>query len=309
VGGSILKIFKRLFSVTLLILLIVSLTSCTQQPTHSSINYTTSPSPTLVSPTVSPESIQPTVNDRSLSSLLSSGEIDGCFPGDTLTIVYKKVEATFNDSADIMLGLIDNDGNYVQKLAIQDNSDGLGCFAGAIFWNNADIKHIGNDIFATLHGDYCIIYDAKNNTSFKIDKSSLNTDPVFDGFHNGVVITSTSSSISNDIYIASVVIIYQDGTVTYTDISKELDNRLIFIHSISPGDMNVGIYSDGLFWAYGSFYDLDQNCMIDLSQYDIDNIPVFSDGESQIIINRNDKKWETTIDKQGTFLYEPKETP
>lgn len=69
--------------------------------------------------------------------------------------------------------------------------------------------------------------------------------------------------------------------------------------------MSVGIYREGLLWAFGAFYDIEGNLLIDLSDYKITNIPQFSGEICQLTIKKNGKLWAAEINKRGEFLSDP----
>ena len=260
--------------------------------------------------TVPIETYEPNIYDK-LSSLVSSGEIDGYVCGDTLHVVFKSIEASFNEGSYMKLGVIDSQGNYFAQLSRYDyDSDETTrvCWFMSSFEEGYPVKHIGNDMFVGLNWFGVMIYNAKNNTAFRIEKKEkvpgtsgfyyvMELDPIFDGFYDGVVITKETSTFNHNSY---VVFIYPDGTITKTNISTKVE-------SFSSINYSVGIYSDGLFWAFGSFWDINERLVIDLSEYNVVNTPVFYEGVASIVIKSNGKHWETEITKQGTFLYEPVE--
>lgn len=69
----------------------------------------------------------------------------------------------------------------------------------------------------------------------------------------------------------------------------------------------TGQYSEGMFFAYDGFYDINENKVIDLSEYAglIINNPQFVDGECELIAkNENGTRYKAVIDLNGNFISE-----
>lgn len=73
------------------------------------------------------------------------------------------------------------------------------------------------------------------------------------------------------------------------------------------GPVWLGRYSEGLFFSYDAFYDIEGNRRIDLSEYAglIMNQPYFENGQCRLIAyNENGTKYVGVIDLEGNFISE-----
>lgn len=72
-------------------------------------------------------------------------------------------------------------------------------------------------------------------------------------------------------------------------------------------EMYLGRYSEGLFFSFDGFYDIDGDLKIDLSEYAglIINQPYFQNGRCELVAkNPNGTKYEAVIDLNGLFISE-----
>jgi len=239
-----------------------------------------------------------------LDSMVVSSEIDGYIQGVNYDIVYRYVDASFHESAHVETGLISADGNFILDLQKREHDDSTGCLAYPLQAGHI-VKHIGDDFFAVNNGGGVAIFNANTKTSFFIYHEQSNPEwgsfftydfslyPIFDGFYNDVIICPGGSGQSY-----WVLVINKDGTSYITQVERT---------AYYTKHADFGIYSNDLFWFWGSFFDLEGNKVLDLSEYRVENIPMFYEGRAYIQITQNGKLWETEIDKQGNFLYELRE--
>ena len=223
--------------------------------------------------------------------------------GDNYNLVLKEVETVKESKVEI--GVIDDNYNWIvpltddipfpikyTTLAIlkpDDNSD-------------VDIREIpdksayyyaGNSVFYTtseyVGGDSILhMWNFEEDITFKTGRVRYNSFYFNDGY---AIAVNADSSFPE----GNVVIIDPHGNVVVTDI-------------YAGGETNryIGIYANGLFFAYDGFYEIDGTRVIDLSEYagQITNHPHFSfDGKCTIIAtNPNGKQFQAIIDANGNFI-------
>lgn len=238
--------------------------------------------------------------------MFTNGEISGYCMGEDLCAVYKYVPSTFDSEAKYLGGVIDTDGNFVVELSEENAEWFLKDNFHPLDGISEDIYHMGNNIFAAYVSryNYMTIYDANTNTSHAIRNiGSENAENIFEGFSNGVVAVVRSNKETNDDQDVYIDLIFDDGTV------KTTSTRWNGLHMFDP--FIVGKYSDGLFFFDEKFYDIDFNCAIDCSQYDIlydyDSVPFFEDGKCHLEVRQNGKLWDVYIDLSGNIIGEPTE--
>lgn len=113
----------------------------------------------------------------------------------------------------------------------------------------------------------------------------------FQTFQDGYLITSEDTYRANHNHVK---IIKSSGDIIETEI-------------LCYGSTYLGAYSEGLFFAYDGFYDIDCKKIINLSKYAgrIKNHPYFSGGICELIAeNENGTKFVATIDNTGNFISE-----
>lgn len=72
-----------------------------------------------------------------------------------------------------------------------------------------------------------------------------------------------------------------------------------------PGEV-YGPLGNEMFFTDGFFYNINGDRLIDLSKYTFDSVPVFKDGYACLnIVNQDKFVFNTIIDTNGDFLYEP----
>lgn len=241
-----------------------------------------------------------------------AGNISNFIPGKDCHLIFKIVESTFDEPAHVLWGVVDSAGKPIMELtrdcALPDIPDyefnvmrdqridfiGENCFVSGIDSGLGGSISMYNAMEDELH-----IIDLGEYDPYYSICSCMSKGAILDGFYNGVIINKWVSESGYHEQTFRAIIITPDGTVTRTNITTVFDSFG------SDGNNNVGVYSEGLFWAFNGFYDLDCNLVIDLSQYDIENTPYFSNGTCLLTISKNGELWNVHIDQSGNFLDEP----
>lgn len=277
-----------------------------------------------------------------LDSWVYNGEISGYILGENRHIVYKNIEASFDEYGYQIFGVVDDSGNYIHEMKKAEDYGEIGVYYasndshkygefGELLSNSTTCSfrcndytlHLGNNLFADLITDsgsfsmYTRVYNANDNSYSVIDCGMHNEcwtagntafTAFLDGFNDGGFIATNQHEYTERVYggIDRVLMIYDTGDVVLADIVRDF--------SIGAGkttSLLIGDYSDGLFWAYGNFYDANGNLVIDFSEKDygvsnsIDDVPYFENGECRLNVSKSGEKWEIYIDKEGNMLYDP----
>ena len=121
-------------------------------------------------------------------------------------------------------------------------------------------------------------------------------------FHDGYAVGIYCDKYSNGKKAYALAVIDREFNVTISDETGP------YIRTY--GDNVIGIYSDGLIYCNGVFYDLGFNPVLDISGKDWGNVygkiniyaPFFKDGVCTMITEKNGKYWWFKIDKSGEML-------
>lgn len=253
---------------------------------------------------------EPTTQVSVLDSMVENGEITGYWQGEELNVVYKYIPSTFDTEDKILGGVVDNDGNFTVELSefnVNLNMENK----WFLDWGTEicdNICHLENDLFIADEYSELRIYNAKTNTATSLSKKTpsngytpVSADSyyirtnIYEGFSDGVIVMVGRNDYGN-----RIILIFDDGTITPTSLYSEFENNGI-----------CGKYHEGLFYFDRKFYNIDCECVIDFSEYDIqyelDNVPIFDDGKCHLMISKNGKLWDTYIDTSGKFIGEPTE--
>ena len=226
--------------------------------------------------------------------------------GDGYHLVLKRVDE-FSGAYD-MIGTVDDDGNWIHPLSedhvfiIDGNAGGVstsdvvvhnldGSEASTGVKNGARIQqvktlmsYLGEGMFALEYsprGEY-MMYNAEKNIGFDAGKCSGVGE-----FHDGYLIVRAESKVS-----APVKIISSEGEIIDPGIQTE------------GGE--IGNYSEGVFFVNGGFYDINGALIIDLSEYEIVNVPMFEDNKCYLEMENNEGTIYTAeLDHNGAFLSDP----
>ena len=254
-----------------------------------------------------------------LEEKVQSGEISGFKMSDEYHLVNKFVDATFENSAYYLWGVVDNTGEYVYPLAQKADFERLYGFPDISL--QADMENIYNlkenmFLIEYQHGipqNYQVLfYNAQEDTSFVLTvRNEVNSNiwqrisvpDLLEGFDNGFLVSEMSCGVGYHDQEYKPVIIGRDGTIVESDIVFDGSSKIFR----ADGTNSVGPYREGMFWAYGSFYDRDCKQVIDLTEYHVQNVPYFEDGRAELTILQNEKLWNVFIDETGTFLGDPVE--
>lgn len=216
--------------------------------------------------------------------------------GDGYSLVAKQVESV-KDVVEY-IGVLDEDFNWIVPLSDSTyiNPEGyINEHLNSNYYSYKErCKEMSNDIQYAGEGAFVI----KNIMMFNVLTSEwLNisgydtSQPVI--FSDGYYVVSSDSRWDEYIIIVSP-----------TTGKRETD-----IYCESP--KYVGRYSEGKFFSYDGFYDIDGNKVIDLSEYAglIINQPYFLNNECELIAkNSNGTKYKAVIDSDGNFISEFEES-
>lgn len=218
-----------------------------------------------------------------------------CDAGDFLFVA--KMEETVTDVVEYV-GVINNEFEWIVPLSSNTplhSKNGLNSHWSK-FEDKCDelkycISYMGDGVFSYVNpygnaDGYCFLISS-TNAWFDVPRYKS----PFKTFQNGYLIASQDEYRSDHNH---VILISSSGNVTKTDI-------------LCYGQSYLGPYSEGLFFAYDGFYDINCNRVINLSAYAgrITNHPYFSNGICELVAeNENGTKFVATIDDKGNFISE-----
>ena len=238
------------------------------------------------------------INNNTTSRLIpASDEFDYVLAGeDNCFLVVKSVDTI--DGFHEEIGVMDAESNWIQHLSsthpfLEDGKLPINWTTESkdrtkdeknrcIYMNDGMFMYItGYNTFS--HTSSGLIYNSKTNTSFEIEKYGEEKRKYIDGYW---IVRDGSGSGPHE-----VLIIDEEGNINHTGLKPDY----------------IGAYSEGVFFGGdGKFYDADMKVKIDLSEYNIINYATFQEGRCKIIIKKNNgSEFETEIDHDGNFLYEP----
>lgn len=183
--------------------------------------------------------------------------------------------------ASYQIGTINNKGEWVHPLRADHIF--LSVESG---WASQPI-YLGDGVFTIKYATTSdrlssfLMYNAKEDIGFDAGPCSD-----INGFHDGYLVVRGSNGTP-----APVKIISSTGEITEPGLKAEGE---------------IGLYSEGVFYLDGRFYNLAGEAVIDLSEYRIANIPMFENNKCYIELRtRCGEVSYTEIDHEGNFLYEP----
>ena len=256
--------------------------------------------------------------------------------GDGYHLVKKEVDAY--DGYKFMLGVVDDDGEWVQELTdagtfveevrfraegssetLRDSSCymylGEGVFLaspGVSVYTKDEEYRVGpwpDMITDSVTGQLevavweCLIWNVVDNSQAEFDASKIST------FQDGYSLFCESEDA------------FGGGRLNALNTKGEITEFTCKFVPNKPGH-NFPVYSEGLFYACTDkaarpgFYDIEGNMVIDLSSYNMGripyssemgvNAPYFENGQATILFANNaDSVFEAVIDKTGAFVGEP----
>lgn len=226
-------------------------------------------------------------------------------------IVVRKDEETYNDYL-INVGIVDTNGNWIVPL-----SDDF-IFAQAI--QKIYSKH-GNDANYVLHymGEGVFILSWHFSVVYSYGRDGMTSDEYYSGggaYENDCYLYNVFSGKSS-IFCAKDISLCKNGymlmypsTRYNSNFSKvsadgEVTEIPVEYSSWYDGPEFSGIVNDQ-FFANGCFYDINGNLKLDLSEYQLTQIPSYHDGVYEIqFTNSVGTMWEATVDQSGNFVKEP----
>lgn len=258
--------------------------------------------------------------------------------GDDYHLVKK--EKDDYDGYKFLVGVVDNDGEWVQELTdtgtfaegvrfraegssetLRDSSCytylGEGVFLaspGVTVYSKDGEQRIGawstDSYEASPTGRVevsiweCLIWNVVDNSQAEIDASKMSV------FNDGYVLFCEEDE-------------WGGGTLNVLNTKGEVTELTCQYLPNKPGH-NFPIYSEGLFFANSEgsssgFFDINGKMVIDLSEYDMGripyseamnvNAPYFENGEATILFKNNaDSVFKAVIDNTGNFVGEPEKT-
>lgn len=256
--------------------------------------------------------------------------------GDGYHLVKKEVDAY--DGYKFMLGVVDDDGEWVQELTdagtfveevrfraegssetLRDSSCymylGEGVFLaspGVSVYTKDEEYRVGpwpDMITDSVTGQLevavweCLIWNVVDNSQAEFDASKIST------FQDGYSLFCEAEDA------------FGGGRLNALNTKGEITEFTCEFVPNKPGH-NFPVYSEGLFYACTDkaarpgFYDIEGNMVIDLSSYNMGripyssemgvNAPYFENGQATILFANNaDSVFEAVIDKTGAFVGEP----
>ena len=256
--------------------------------------------------------------------------------GDGYHLVKKEVDAY--DGYKFMLGVVDDDGEWVQELTdagtfveeVRFRAEG----SSETLRDSSCYMYLGEGVFLASPGvsvytkdeEYrvgpwpdmitdsatgqlevavweCLIWNVVDNSQAEFDASKIST------FQDGYSLFCEAEDA------------FGGGRLNALNTKGEITEFTCEFVPNKPGH-NFPVYSEGLFYACTDkaarpgFYDIEGNMVIDLSSYNMGripyssemgvNAPYFENGQATILFANNaDSVFEAVIDKTGAFVGEP----
>lgn len=321
---------KRIASLLLTGALVLSLTACGKEEANDA-------NPSSGADGTASSSGETAKNDASSqeATVPNNGEWDEILcSGDGYHLVKKEVDAF--DGYKFMLGVVDDDGAWVQELTdtgtfvdevrfraegssetLRDSSCymylGEGVFLaspGVSVFTKEEEHRVGpweNSVSYSPTGRAevsiweCLLWNVTDNSQAKINASKMSV------FQDGYLLFCEEDEFGG-------------GTLSAMNTKGEV-TELPCQYLPNKPMHNFPVYSEGLFYACSEssapgFFDIDGNQVIDLSQYDMaripysselgTNAPCFENGQATIFFTNNaGSVFQATIDKTGAFVGEP----
>ncbi len=224
--------------------------------------------------------------------------------GDGYRLVAKREESV-TDVTDL-IGVLDSDYNWIVPLSSNTSMNPNGRIPG--YWSGYnDFKHICEGLSHSISyaGDGIFFVNLRNYQNSWINHSDTQMLDVINGTWTDTEnFRSCVSPIFNDHYFLSVDVGNDDysGNVVIFDRNGRKQTNVY-----CDNFRELGQYSNGLFFSYDGFYDIDGTKVIDLSEYagHITNCPVFQDGKCKLIAENDEgTEFSAIIDDQGNFISE-----
>ena len=328
---------KKIVSLLLAGALALSLAACGGDTT-SDVSETSGTNVSGSSETNTPSGSETLDDDVSSSqevTVPNNGEWDEILcSGDRYHLVKKEVDAY--DGYKFMLGVVDDSGEWVQKLTdsepvveeIRFRAEG----SSETLRDSSCYMYLGEGVFLASPGVSVYTKDEEyrvgpweNSTSYS--PTGRGEVAIWECFLWNVTDNSQAK-----VY-ASKMSVFQDGYLLFCeedDMGKGTLNTMNAKGEVTelpcqylpnkPGH-NFPVYSEGLFYACSEnsnpgFFDIEGNMVIDLSEYDMAripyssemgvNAPYFENGQATILFANNaGSVFEAVIDKTGAFVGEP----
>lgn len=326
---------KKILALMLAAALMLSLAACGGGGDVSDNTKTGTSSGSNVTATGSDETMNGDANDSQEVAVPNSGEWDEILcSGDGYHLVKKEVDAY--DGYKIMLGAVDDNGEWVQELTdtgtfvdevrfraegssetLRDSSCytylGEGVFLaspGVSVFTKDDEHRVGpweNSVSYSPTGRAkvaiweCLVWNVVDNSQKRFDASKISV------FQDGYALFCEEDE-------------WGGGTLKAVNTKGEITELPCEFLPNKPGH-NFPIYAEGLFYANTAkskpgFFDIEGNLVIDLSKYEMAripysiemgvNAPYFENGQATILIANNaDSVFSAIIDKTGELVGEP----
>lgn len=316
-----MKFFSILYAAAAM-LLCASLTACSNDAAVSQSFSGTQEESTLESSSSSDTSfssaqgqIAPKTTYDLLVEMVQSGEITYFKMGDEYHLVNKYVEATFEEPGFYLWGVVDDNGEYVYPLIQKSDFEQLYGYADLSSQSNmGNIYNLNENMFLIgYYGsqtDQVLFYNAQEDSSFVLTVNNrvnsniyqrIDGDDILEGFHDGLLVCEMHCGVGYHDKEYRPILIEKNGNLIEPDIVFDGVSKIFR----TDGTNSVGPYREGMFWAYGSFYDRNCSRVIDLTDYQVKNIPCFEGGQAELQIQQNGKLWSVSVDSAGEFLGDP----
>jgi len=276
------------------------------------------------------------VNNSQEKTVPNNGEWDEILcSGDAYHLVKKEVDAY--DGYKFMLGVVDDNGEWVQELTdtgtfvegVRFRAEG----SSETLRDSSCYAYLGESVFLASPGCSVFSRDGEQRIGPWENSVPVNSDEV-SIWECLLWNVEGNSQVEFD---ASKISVFQDGYALFCE--EDVFGGGILNAVTTKGEIielpceylpnkpmhNFPVYSEGLFYACSEkkstpgFYDIEGNLVIDLSKYDVAripyssrmgiNAPYFEKGQATILFANNaDSVFKAIIDQTGNFVGEPEKT-
>ncbi|RJW36422.1 hypothetical protein DXC97_20400 [Lachnospiraceae bacterium TF09-5] len=213
--------------------------------------------------------------------------------GDGVFVVGKRV-AGF-DINETQIGLVDVDGKWIKEMSTDIFNIDSNCVIDNVENGKENtLQYLGDGIFEAHNKDNLfqyVFYNSVDDVSFALNGYW----GIDGGYYNGKILVYNT----RDYGFKGVHSLDKYGNLTM--ISEGVENN------------KIGIYSDGLWYYSGGFFNINGDKVIDINQYKdrIESVrypyPKFKDGYAVLVLKGDDNNaYYTVLDMNGEIMFEPR---